>query len=170
MKTHLQVWTIWRRQPGKQATMQWRWPNPKRKRLMPWLPSSFWLGTIFFLLFFMAKISQSWANPCVNECRWGRLGADGVADLLRPLLDSGDVCKDYASRVAGSTALAECGHVDIADAVAACSFGTAEAPEHCTRHKPVVIAVLIVSHVASIAVWFPLARMFVVSAKNRTWG
>ena len=66
--------------------------------------------------------------------------------------------------MAGHTDFLDCGHVDIANAVAACNFGTT--PQQCTRHENATIAVMVVSHVASIAVWFPLARMFVLASRS----
>jgi len=78
--------------------------------------------------------------------------------------DQTRLCKDYAARVAGHSNLLECGHADVATAVAACNFGSV--PQQCTRHENATIAVMVVSHVASIAVWFPLARMFVLASRS----
>lgn len=151
---------------GKYSIMQWPSSNPKRRRSMQWPHSLFWLGTISFLLWNpLLSDAASSVSECNDECRWGHLGASGIADLLRPLQnDQAALCKDYAARVAGHTALLNCGHVEIAAAVEACQFGAV--PSHCTRHQNAAVAVMVVSHVASIAVWFPLARMFVLSSRN----
>ena len=143
--------------------MQWDLLSRKRKPLMLWQQLSLSLGIICFLCW--GAVDAATDVSCNDECRWGHLGASGVADLLRPLQnDPAALCKDYASRVAGSTALLNCGHEDIATAVEACGFGAT--PSHCTRHKNAAVAVMVVSHVASIAVWFPLARMFVLSSRQ----
>ncbi len=145
--------------------MQWASPSRRLRPSTPWRPLCWCAVTICL---------ASWAagqtvdpNSCDDECRWGHLGATGVADLLRPLLnDQAALCRDYAARVAGHSAHLECGHVDVAEAVAACGFGETM-PPHCHRHKNAAVAIMVVSHVASIAVWFPLARLFVLAARSR---
>ena len=133
---------------------------------MQWPRSLFWWVTISFLLWETLPTNAAYSvSECNDDCRWGHLGAAGVADLLRPLQhDQASLCKDYAARVAGHTALLNCGHADLAAAVEACQFGAV--PSQCTRHENATVAVMVVSHVASIAVWFPLARMFVLSSRG----
>jgi len=147
--------------------MRWDLQNRRRRQSMRWRRSYLCAGIICLLYSASRATATAIPDSCYSECRWGRLGATGVADLIRPLMkDPTALCRDYASRVAGHTQLIECGHVDVGAAVAACGFGATLA-DHCSRHKNAAVAVMVVSHVASIAVWFPLARLFVLAARSR---
>lgn len=145
--------------------MIWDWQKRRRKQSTQWLRLCLHVVFTCFLCFQTATCNLP--EHCEDTCRWGQLGPTGIADLLRPLQnDQASLCRDYASRVVGYTHLIECGHVEIGEAVQACAFGEALA-DHCHRHKNAAVAIMIVSHVASIAVWFPLARLFVLAARSR---
>jgi len=97
---------------------------------------------------------------CSDQCATGISGIGGITAMLDEVRSTrGDaaVCKHYAATVMAADTIKACGHVTLGEAIENCAFGLP--PKHCYRHKNAAVAVVVVSHVAAVAVWFPLAGM-----------
>ena len=95
-------------------------------------------------------------TDCNSECAFGITGIQGLAEMLRGNKDN-NFCSHYAASVTSKDTWKACGYTDIADMVEACLFGTP--PKHCFRQKNAGIAVVIVSHLAAVSVWFSIINM-----------
>ncbi len=112
------------------------------------------------LILFLGVASAAVPPECTDQCAGGISGLGSISDsiLARKASDGiNGVCKEYASTVAGHSFLRACGHTDAADAIEQCDFGLP--PKHCFRHKNAGVAVIVVSHIAAIVVWFAIADM-----------
>ena len=97
------------------------------------------------------------ATDCESQCAFGITGISDLASMLENHRGSNDFCSQYAASVVAKDTWRECGYASLADAVEACLFGVP--PKHCFRHKNAAIAVVVVSHIAAVAVWFPILKM-----------
>ncbi|MBN21963.1 MAG: hypothetical protein CL678_11845 [Bdellovibrionaceae bacterium] len=71
-----------------------------------------------------------------------------------------ELCKHYAATVIASDTIKACGHVGLGEAIEQCAFGIP--PKHCFRHKNAGVAVVVVSHIAAVAVWFSIAGLLAI--------
>ena len=97
---------------------------------------------------------------CSEQCTGGITGISGIASLLEGVKESSGeaaICKHYAATVVAGDTMKACGHASIGDAINLCAFGVP--PKHCFRHKNAAVAVVVVSHISAVAVWFPIAGM-----------
>lgn len=115
-------------------------------------------------LFVLTLVGSTFSNvvppECADQCATGISGIEGISSLLNHHINdhgTAEACKHYAASVVAADTLKACGYSTLADAIEECAFGIP--PKHCFRHKNAGVAVVVVSHIAAIAVWFPIAGM-----------
>ncbi|MBN19725.1 MAG: hypothetical protein CL678_00455 [Bdellovibrionaceae bacterium] len=93
---------------------------------------------------------------CSDECAVGISGIGEIVNILEPLKHN-ERCTHYAASIVATDTLKACGHMSLGEALEGCALGTP--PKHCFRHRNAAVAVVVVSNIAAVAVWFPLVRM-----------
>ena len=109
----------------------------------------------------VASLAQPPAH-CNNKCH---VGKHGLSAIFKGVQDRG--CQSYAARVVDEDTARDCGHVELADALLACSFNT-QSPPQCYLHKAageiyaalstvtaICYLVPIISRCTDVAAWGP---------------
>ena len=92
---------------------------------------------------------------CNDPCS---VGAHGLSAL-----NKADICATYGARVVSESLARDCGHVQLADALAACEFG-ASFPPQCYLHEQAGETFAAVTLIVAVLYLLPL---FVVCQRHR---
>lgn len=89
---------------------------------------------------------------CTDPCTVGQHGLGSILSRRK----GKDLCKDYAARVIDADFARECGHADLAKALALCGNLGKNMPAQCYLHEAAGVGIVVAQTGASISIWLPI--------------
>ena len=104
-----------------------------------------------------AVVLATMLHPATADVKCGMCGGGkhGMGSLLHRTGDR-DFCSTYAARVIDQSTAVDCGHLDLADALAKCLNLGRGTPPQCYTHQSAGVGIIVGQNIAAISIWAPV--------------